>query len=171
MDHSTDNESFLLFIDDHVCLLSANKRISIAEGFLAVDAILNLVMNVSDGLVVYEKVIHQRLMAELPFMATENILMDAVKRGGDRQALHERIRVHSMEAAKRVKAEGLSNDLLERIAADPAFDTDLVSLQKLMDPAAFVGMAPQQTELFLQNVVEPLLSNNDTDIELPSINV
>ncbi len=150
---------------------SANKRISIAEGFLAVDAILNLVMNVSDGLVVYEKVIHQRLMAELPFMATENILMDAVKRGGDRQALHERIRVHSMEAAKRVKAEGLSNDLLERIAADPAFDTDLVSLQKLMDPAAFVGMAPQQTELFLQNVVEPLLSNNDTDIELPSINV
>ena len=150
---------------------SANKRISVAEGFLAVDAILNLVINVSDGLVVYEKVINQRLMSELPFMATENILMDAVKLGGDRQELHEAIRVHSMAAAKTVKEDGKPNDLLERIAADKRFGMTLEQLQSVMNPKNFIGMADKQVDSFIENVVNPILKNNDINGEMPEINV
>ncbi len=150
---------------------SANKRISIPEGFLAVDAILNLMMNVSNGLVVYDKVIAKHLAAELPFMATENILMDAVKLGGDRQELHEHIRVHSMAAAKRVKAEGLDNDLLARIANDEKFGMSIEQLESIMKPSNFVGMAPQQVDLFLNTVVRPILENNDVDEEMPEIKV
>lgn len=150
---------------------SANKRISIPEGFLAVDAILNLMMNVSNGLVVYDKVIAKHLSAELPFMATENILMDAVKLGGDRQELHEHIRVHSMAAAKRVKAEGLDNDLLARIANDEKFGMSIEQLESIMKPSNFVGMAPQQVDLFLNTVVRPILENNDVDEEMPEIKV
>ena len=150
---------------------SANKRISVAEGFLAVDAILNLVINVSDGLVVYEKVINQRLMSELPFMATENILMDAVKLGGDRQELHEAIRVHSMAAAKTVKEDGKPNDLLERIAADKRFGMTLEQLQSVMNPKNFIGMADKQVDSFIKNVVNPILKNNDINGEMPEINV
>ena len=139
---------------------SANKRVSISEAFLALDGVLTLYMNVADGLVVYPKVIEKRLMAELPFMATENVMMDAVKNGGNRQELHEKIRVHSMAAGRRVKEEGLDNDLLERIAGDPAFGTDLDKLQSLMDPSNYVGRAPQQTEEFLADVVQPLLEAN-----------
>ena len=129
---------------------SANKRLSVPEGFLAVDGILQLYMNVVDGLVVYPKVIEKRLMSELPFMATENIMMDAVKAGGDRQELHERIRELSMEAGKHVKAEGKDNDLLELIAADPAFNLKLEDLQKTMDPHRYVGRSPQQVTDFLK---------------------
>lgn len=150
---------------------SANKRISVAEGFLAVDAILNLVINVSDGLVVYEKVINQRLMSELPFMATENILMDAVKLGGDRQELHEAIRVHSMAAAKTVKEDGKPNDLLERIAADERFGMTLEQLQSVMNPKNFIGMADKQVDSFIENVVNPILKNNEIDGNMPEINV
>ncbi len=136
---------------------SANKRLSIPEAFLAVDAILNLYMNVSDGLVVYDKVITSRLMSELPFMATENIMMDAVKRGGNRQELHERIREHSMAASYVIKKEGGKNDLLKRIADDPAFGVTLEELEKVLQPEKYVGRAIQQTEDFLQEVVEPAL--------------
>ena len=136
---------------------SANKRISVPEAFLAVDAILNLYLNVADGLVVYPKVIEQRLRRELPFMATENIMMDAVKRGGDRQELHERIRVHSMEASRVVKAEGGENDLLQRIAADPAFGVTLEELEQLIVPEKYVGRAPEQTADFLAEEVQPVL--------------
>ena len=136
---------------------SANKRISIAEGFLAVDAILSLVINVADGLVVNRAVIERDLRRELPFMATENILMDAVKRGGDRQDLHERIRVHSMQAAERVKQGDGVNDLPERIAGDPAFGVTPEQLAALMRPEAFVGRAPRQTEEFLREQVAPVL--------------
>ena len=139
---------------------SANKRLSIPEGFLAIDGILDLCLNVVDGLVVYPKVIEKRLMAELPFMATENIMMDAVKAGGDRQELHERIRELSMEAGKNVKAEGRDNNLLELIAADPAFNLTLEELQKTMDPSRYVGRAPLQVENFLKNVVDPVLEKN-----------
>ncbi len=139
---------------------SANKRLSIPEAFLAVDGILDLCLNVADGLVVYPKVIEKRLMAELPFMATENILMDAVKAGGDRQELHERIRELSMEAARHVKAEGKENDLLELIAADEAFNLTLEELRGAMDPARYVGCAPRQVEVFLEQVVEPVLEEN-----------
>ncbi len=139
---------------------SANKRISMSEGFLAVDGILELYLNVASGLVVYPKVIEARLMGELPFMATENILMDAVKAGGDRQELHERIRTHSMAAGKRVKEEGLDNDLLDRIADDPAFHMTREQLAGLMDPKNFVGCAPAQTEQFLKQVVSPILESN-----------
>lgn len=137
---------------------SANKRISVAEAFLGVDAILNLYANVADGLVVYEKVIEQRLRKELPFMATENIMMDAVKRGADRQVLHERIRVHSMAASKVIKEEGGENDLLERIANDEAFGVTLEELLSIISPEKYVGRAPQQTEEFLKEVVEPALA-------------
>ncbi|MEE1076463.1 MAG: adenylosuccinate lyase [Acutalibacteraceae bacterium] len=137
---------------------SANKRISVAEAFLGVDAILNLYANVADGLVVYEKVIEQRLRKELPFMATENIMMDAVKRGADRQVLHERIRVHSMAASKVIKEEGGENDLLERIANDKAFGVTLEELVSIISPEKYVGRAPQQTEEFLKEVVEPALA-------------
>ena len=136
---------------------SANKRLSVPEGFLAIDGILDLCLNVVDGLVVYPKVIEKRLMSELPFMATENIMMDAVKAGGDRQELHERIRELSMEAGKNVKVEGKENNLLELIAADPAFNLTLEDLQKSMDPSRYTGRAKEQTEAFIANVVQPVL--------------
>ncbi|WP_330606408.1 adenylosuccinate lyase [Jingyaoa shaoxingensis] len=139
---------------------SANKRLSIPEGFLAIDGILDLCLNVVDGLVVYPKVIEKHMMAELPFMATENIMMDAVKAGGDRQELHERIRELSMEAGKTVKVEGKDNNLLELIAADPAFNLSLEDLQKSMDPSRYVGRAPRQVEVFLRDVVNPVLESN-----------
>lgn len=139
---------------------SANKRISVPEGFLAVDAILNLYINIADGLVVYPKVIEQRLWKELPFMATENIMMDVVKRGGDRQALHEQIRVHSMEAARIIKEEGGENDLLERIAGDPMFDTTIDEIKKIVKPENFVGRAPQQVTEFIENEVNPILAKH-----------
>ena len=139
---------------------SANKRLSVPEGFLAIDGILDLCLNVVDGLVVYPKVIEKHMMAELPFMATENIMMDAVKAGGDRQELHERIRVLSMEAGKHVKEEGKENNLLELIAADPAFNMTLEELQKSMEPSRYVGRAPRQVENFLKNVVNPILEEN-----------
>ncbi len=143
---------------------SANKRLSVPEAFLAADAILELYLNISDGLVVYPKVIEKRLLAELPFMATENIMMDAVKAGGDRQELHEKIRQYSMQAAQRVKADGLDNNLLELIAADPAFGTDLASLQQLLRPENYVGRAPQQTEEFLADCVRPLLAEHAEEL-------
>ena len=139
---------------------SANKRLSVPEGFLAIDGILDLCLNVVDGLVVYPKVIEKRLMSELPFMATENIMMDAVKAGGDRQELHERIRELSMEAGRNVKEKGLDNNLLELIAADPAFNLSLEELKKTMDPAKYVGRAPVQVEAYLNNVVNPMLEAN-----------
>ena len=139
---------------------SANKRLSVPEGFLAIDGILDLCLNVVDGLVVYPKVIEKRLMSELPFMATENIMMDAVKAGGDRQELHERIRELSMEAGRNVKEKGLDNNLLELIAADPAFNLSLEELQKTMDPAKYVGRAPIQVDVYLKNVVNPVLEAN-----------
>ena len=139
---------------------SANKRLSIPEGFLAVDGILDLCLNVVDGLVVYPKVIEKRLRSELPFMATENIMMDAVKAGGDRQELHERIRELSMEAGKTVKVEGKDNNLLELIAADPAFNLTLEELEKTMDPAKYTGRAAVQVDAFLKNVIQPMLDEN-----------
>lgn len=139
---------------------SANKRLSVPEGFLAIDGILDLCLNVVDGLVVYPKVIEKRLRSELPFMATENIMMDAVKAGGDRQELHERIRELSMEAGKNVKVEGKENNLLELIAADPAFNMTLEDLQKTMDPAKYTGRAAVQVDNFLKNVVNPVLEAN-----------
>ena len=139
---------------------SANKRLSVPEGFLAVDGILDLYLNVVDGLVVYPKVIEKRLMSELPFMATENIMMDAVKAGGDRQELHERIRTLSMEAGRNVKVNGLDNNLLELIAADPAFNMSLEELKKTMEPSRYVGRAPEQVEEFLAEVIRPLLEEN-----------
>lgn len=139
---------------------SANKRLSIPEGFLAVDGILDLYLNVVDGLVVYPKVIEKHMMAELPFMATENIMMDAVKAGGDRQELHERIRELSMEAGRNVKVNGLDNNLLELIAADPSFNLTLEDLKKSMDPRRYVGCAPAQVTAYLEEVVKPLLEDN-----------
>ena len=139
---------------------SANKRLSVPEGFLAIDGILDLCLNVVDGLVVYPKVIEKHMMAELPFMATENIMMDAVKAGGDRQELHERIRELSMEAGKNVKVEGKDNNLLELIAADPAFNLTLEELQKTMDPKKYVGRAKEQTESFIAKVVNPVLDSH-----------
>ncbi len=139
---------------------SANKRLSVPEGFLAVDGILTLYRNVVDGLVVYPKVIEKHLRSELPFMATENILMDAVKAGGDRQELHERIRQHSMAAGRLVKEEGKENDLLSRIAADPAFGMTLDQLNALLKPENFVGRAPQQTKEYVCGVVQPVLEAN-----------
>ena len=136
---------------------SANKRLSIPEGFLAIDGILDLCLNVVDGLVVYPKVIEKHLMAELPFMATENIMMDAVKAGGDRQELHERIRELSMEAGRNVKVNGGENNLLELIAADPAFGLSLEDLKKTMEPSRYVGRAPEQVDAFLSQVVNPIL--------------
>ena len=136
---------------------SANKRLSIPEGFLAIDGILDLCLNVVDGLVVYPKVIEKHLMAELPFMATENIMMDAVKAGGDRQELHERIRELSMEAGRNVKENGGENNLLELIAADPAFGLSLEDLKKTMEPSRYVGCAPAQVDAFLGQVVKPIL--------------
>ncbi|MGN0481878.1 MAG: adenylosuccinate lyase [Lachnospiraceae bacterium] len=151
---------------------SANKRLSVPEAFLAVDGILDLYMNVVDGLVVYDKVITKRLMSELPFMATENIMMDAVKAGGDRQELHEKIRELSMQAGARVKREGLDNNLLELIAADPAFNMSLEDLQKTMDPTKYVGRSKEQVEEFLNEVVNPILEASKEDLGMTAtINV
>lgn len=145
---------------------SANKRISIAEAFLATDAILNLYANICSGLVVYPKVIEQHLKKELPFMATENIMMDAVKRGADRQELHERIRIHSMEASKNIKEEGNKNDLLERIASDPVFNLTIEQLNNLLTPQNYIGMAKEQTEEFLSENVRPILEENSNSSHL-----
>lgn len=145
---------------------SANKRISVSEAFLATDGILELYINVVSGLVVYPKVIEAHLMAELPFMATENIMMDAVKAGGDRQELHERIRVHSMAAGKVVKEKGKPNDLIDRIAADPAFHISKEALQKVLKPENYVGRAVQQTTEFLNGVIKPILSANEDALGL-----
>ena len=139
---------------------SANRRIAVSEAFLGVDAILNIMMNVCDGLVVYEKVIRARVMNELPFMATENIMMDAVKRGGDRQQLHEKLRVHSQAAARVVKEEGGRNDLIDRIAADPAFMVTREEIEAILDPANFTGRSEEQVEEFLRDVIRPVLEAN-----------
>jgi adenylosuccinate lyase len=151
---------------------SANKRLSVPEAFLAIDGILDLYLNVVDGLVVYPKVIEKRLMAELPFMATENIMMDAVKAGGDRQELHEKIRTLSMQAGKNVKEEGLDNNLLELIAADPAFNLTLEELQKTMDPSKYTGRSEEQAEEFVKEYIEPVVAENKELIGLKAeINV
>ena len=139
---------------------SANKRIAMAEGFLAADAILNILLNVSDGLVVYPKVVRARVMAELPFMASENIMMKAVKKGGDRQELHERLRTHAVAAAAVVKQEGLPNDMIARVEADPAFGLSREEIEAELSPEAFTGRAPQQVEEYLQEVIRPLLNAN-----------
>ena len=139
---------------------SANKRLSVPEAFLAIDGVLDLCLNVVDGLVVYDKVVEKHLMAELPFMATENIMMDAVKKGGDRQELHERIRELSMQAGENVKKRGLDNNLLELIAADESFGLSLEELQATMKPERYIGRAPEQVEAFLKNVVKPVLDAN-----------
>lgn len=151
---------------------SANKRISVPEAFLAIDGILDLYLNVADGLVVYDKVIYQRFMKEIPFMATENILMDAVKRGGNRQELHEKIRQHSMAAADVVKKEGKENDLVDRIARDPDFGMTREAIEKILEPRNFVGRAPEQTEEFISEVVRPVLDANKDQLGLTAeINV
>ena len=151
---------------------SANKRISIPEGFLATDGILDLLLNVVDGLVVYDKVIERRLMSELPFMATENIMMECTKRGCDRQELHERIREHSMAAAKRVKGEGLSNDLIERIMADDYFKLTKEEILDIIDPLKFIGRAPSQVVEFIDEYVTPIIDENKDALEIKSeINV
>lgn len=138
---------------------SANRRISIGESFLAMDAILDIAINVSQGLVVHEKMIEKNLKAELPFMATENILMEAVKRGGDRQELHEHIRTHSQAAAARVKDQGLSNDLIDRIIADPAFGLSEAEIRDLISPEKFIGRSPQQVERLVKEVIDPILQD------------
>ena len=140
---------------------SANKRISVAEAFLTVDAILNIYMNVASGLVVYPKVIEKRIMSELPFMATENIMMDAVKNGGDRQELHELIRKHSMDAGRVVKEQGGENDLIDRIVADPAFNLTHEDIDKILKPENFIGRCVSQVEEFISDYVDPVLSDND----------
>lgn len=139
---------------------SANKRISIPEAFLATDAILSIYLNIAEGLVVYPKVIAQRIQKELPFMATENIIMDAVKNGGDRQEIHEKIRLHSMEAAKQVKIEGTDNDLIERIANDPTFGLSLSDLKETLNADKFVGRSPEQVEEFIRDYVMPIINAN-----------
>ncbi|MGN1305399.1 MAG: adenylosuccinate lyase [Oscillospiraceae bacterium] len=139
---------------------SANKRISVAEGFLAIDAILNILINVTSGIVVYPKVIRARIMKELPFMASENIMMDAVKKGGDRQALHEKIRTYAMEAGKQVKEFGLDNDLIERILADPEFNTSREEIEAILQPENFTGRSAQQTEEFVNGLIKPILEAN-----------
>lgn len=139
---------------------SANKRLSLPQGFLAVDAILLIWKNILDGLVVYPKMIEKHVMAELPFMATEYIIMECVKNGGNRQELHERIRIHSMEAGKQVKIEGKENDLIERILKDEYFNLDKERLMTLMNPINFIGFAPEQTEAYIKNEIEPILEEN-----------
>ena len=150
---------------------SANKRISVAEAFLAVDAILNIYLNVTNGLVVYPKIINAHMDAELPFMATENIMMSAVKKGGDRQELHEKIRVHSMEAAKMVKVEGKPNDLASRIACDDAFGLSLSEINDILKPENFIGRAPEQTTEFLNEIVYPILKENPDYIKGADLSV
>ena len=135
---------------------SANKRLAVSEAFLAIDACLDIANNVSSGLVVYEKVIEKHVLAELPFMVTENIIMEAVKKGGDRQELHEAIRVHSMEAGKKVKVEGLENDLLERIEKDPIFGLTKADVLKLVNPVDYIGRSREQVEAFIEHEVNPI---------------
>ncbi|KAJ52528.1 adenylosuccinate lyase [Clostridium tetanomorphum] len=147
---------------------SANKRIAIPEAFLALDGVLNLYLNISSGMVVYDKVIEAHVLRELPFMATENILMEGVKKGGDRQELHEKIRQHSMEAGRKVKVEGLENDLIERILEDDDFGMSKEEIMALIDPNKFIGRAPGQVEDFIKEVVNPILENNK---ELFGVNV
>ena len=139
---------------------SANKRISVAEAFLGIDAILNIMINITDGLVVYPKVIEQRVMRELPFMATENIMMRAVEKGGNRQELHEALRGHSMAAADVVKKEGGENDLVKRIAADPIFQITEEEIRSVLKPENYTGRAPEQVEEFLRGFVRPVLEKN-----------
>ncbi len=158
---TTSTQWFERTLDD-----SANKRISVAEAFLTVDAILNIYMNVAGGLVVYPKVIEKHILAELPFMATENILMDAVKKGGDRQELHERIRVHSMAAGRVVKEEGKQNDLIERIVSDPAFNLTDDEIQKILKPENFIGRAIYQVSEFIDEYVNPVLDDNEMSSEV-----
>lgn len=157
------NQWFERTLDD-----SANKRIAIPEAFLGVDAILNIMINIVSGLVVYPKVIEQRVRSELPFMATENIMMSAVKRGGDRQQLHERIREHSMAAGKRIKEEGLENDLIDRIASDPMFGMTRDEIEKELEPSHYIGRSPSQVEEFIRDCVEPRIKKYvaDTDISV-----
>jgi len=151
---------------------SANRRIAVSEGFLAIDAILNILMNVCDGIVVYPKVIEKRVLDELPFMATENIMMDAVKKGGDRQELHEKIRVHSIAAAKTVKEQGLPNDLIKRICEDSSFGLNADDAARLLNPSLYVGRAPEQVSEYIENTVNPLLSqSNYKSIKKSSLNV
>ena len=151
---------------------SANRRIAVSEAFLGVDAILNIMLNVTSGLVVYEKGIRARVMNELPFMATENIMMDAVKKGGDRQQLHEKLRVHSQAAARVVKEEGGANDLIERIVADPAFMVTREEVEAILEPSHFIGRSREQVEAFLEEIIQPLLdANRDVLGEKQELNV
>lgn len=151
---------------------SANKRLSIAEGFLALDGVLNLYINIAENMVVYDKVIAAHVDNELPFMATENIMMESVKRGGDRQELHEKIRTHSMAAAQRVKGEGLDNDLIKRIINDDTFNLSEEEIREIIDPNKFVGRAPSQVVEFIDEYVNPIIENNKDSIEVKSeINV
>ena len=144
---------------------SANKRVAMAEGFLATDAILNIMLNVTDGIVVYPKVVRSRLMAELPFMASENIMMQAVEKGGNRQELHERLRQHAIAAGKQVKEEGLPNDMVDRIAADPAFGLTKEEIVAGLVPENFVGRAPQQVEEFIAHILKPIFDANPDAVE------
>jgi len=162
--HTHANQWFERTLDD-----SAIRRIVLPEGFLATDVILTLLANISDGLYVWPNVIKSHVMAELPFMATEVILMECVKAGGDRQELHEAIRVHSMEAGKIVKEQGLPNDLLNRIAQDPLFSTVHSQLESLVDPSRFVGRAPEQTVEFLSDVVDPILEKYKDLVEVEDV--
>lgn len=151
---------------------SANKRIAVAEAFLALDGVLNLYMNISEGMVVYDKVIAAHVNNELPFMATENIMMEAVKKGGDRQELHEKIRGYSMEASQRVKGEGLNNDLIDRIIADGGFGLTENEIRDIIDPNKFIGRAPSQVEEFIEEYINPILENNSEALNLKAeINV
>ena len=148
---------------------SANRRIAVSEAFLATDAILNLMLNVTDGLVVYPKVVHARVMSELPFMATENIMMDAVKKGGDRQELHEKLRVHSQAAARVVKEEGGQNDLIERIAADPAFMVTKAEIQAILEPRNFVGRSVEQVDTFIAECIDPVLAEHAAELGVKAV--
>ena len=144
---------------------SANRRLSLPEAFLATDAVLELYANIASGMVVYPKMIERDINDNLPFMCTENILMEAVRLGGDRQELHEKIRVHSQAAAARVKAEGLNNDLLDRIADDPAFPLSRGDLANLLDAKLYIGRAPRQVEEFISEFIDPLLEGaQESDI-------
>ena len=147
---------------------SANKRIAVAEAFLALDGVLNLYINIAENMVVYDKVIESHVNQELPFMATENIMMESVKKGGDRQELHERIRVHSMDAAQRVKGEGLNNDLIERIINDPSFNLSKEEIIAIIDPVKFVGRAPSQVVEFIDEYVNPIIEANKDAASLSS---
>ena len=157
---TTGTQWFERTLDD-----SANKRVAMAEGFLATDAILNIMLNVTDGIVVYPKVVRSRLMAELPFMASENIMMQAVEKGGNRQELHERLRQHAIAAGKQVKEEGLPNDMVDRVAADPAFGLTKEEIVAGLVPENFVGRAPQQVEEFIANVLQPIFDANPDAVE------